>query len=194
MMAEPQPSTSIPSSAHLATAASPSLSAASSAATSPQHTAEQRLFNGDQPNGPSTARPGHSTTSPNSAKSTADAADDEASIGDPQQDLQILLEPTERPLGRPNRGAFRHLKKPPQPHMCIRDTTAAGEELFINVMSWTRIMMPASAEHPIPLYGGMRVSVERLVGDLHGRFCFFNTNFLYFILIILIWDKTKCTR
>lgn len=42
--------------------------------------------------------------------------------------------------------------------MCIKDTNAAGEDLYINVMSWTRIMMPTSADHPIPLYGGMRVS------------------------------------
>lgn len=59
---------------------------------------------------------------------------------------------------RSHRNAFKSLKKPPQPHMCIRERNADGEELFINVMSWTRIMMPASPEDPIPLYGGMKVS------------------------------------
>lgn len=54
--------------------------------------------------------------------------------------------------------AFRHFKNPPQPHMCIKDHTEDGQELFINVMKWTKICMPHSASDPIPLYGGMRVS------------------------------------
>lgn len=54
--------------------------------------------------------------------------------------------------------AYRHFKNPPQPHMCIRTTTEAGEELFINVLSWTRIVIPQEPSDPIPLYGGMRVS------------------------------------
>lgn len=53
--------------------------------------------------------------------------------------------------------AYRHFKNPPQPHMCIRTTTEHGEELFINVLSWTRIVIPQEASDPIPLYGGMRV-------------------------------------
>lgn len=55
--------------------------------------------------------------------------------------------------------AYRHFKNPPQPHMCIRTTTEAGEELFINVLSWTRIVIPQEPSDPIPLYGGMRVSL-----------------------------------
>lgn len=58
-----------------------------------------------------------------------------------------------------NSRAFRHFKNPPQPHMCIKDHTDDGQELFINVMSWTKICMPHSETDPIPLYGGMRVSV-----------------------------------
>lgn len=54
--------------------------------------------------------------------------------------------------------AYRHFKNPPQPHMCIRTTTETGEELFINVLSWTRIVIPQEPSDPIPLYGGMRVS------------------------------------
>lgn len=54
--------------------------------------------------------------------------------------------------------AYRHFKNPPQPHMCIRTTTESGEELFINVLSWTRIVIPQEPSDPIPLYGGMRVS------------------------------------
>lgn len=61
--------------------------------------------------------------------------------------------------GKSNKNLFKSLKKPPQPHMCIRERTTNGEELFINVMSWTRIMMPNSPDDPIPLYGGMKVSV-----------------------------------
>lgn len=60
-----------------------------------------------------------------------------------------------------NSRAFRHLNRfrnPPQPHMCIKDHTDDGQELFINVMSWTKICMPNSEADPIPLYGGMRVS------------------------------------
>uniref|UniRef100_A0A1A9V4A8 PIH1 N-terminal domain-containing protein n=1 Tax=Glossina austeni TaxID=7395 RepID=A0A1A9V4A8_GLOAU len=53
--------------------------------------------------------------------------------------------------------AYRHFKNPPQPHMCIRTTTESGEELFINVLSWTRIVIPQEPSDPIPLYGGMRV-------------------------------------
>lgn len=53
--------------------------------------------------------------------------------------------------------AYRHFKNPPQPHMCIRVTTVNGEELFINVLSWTRIVIPQEPSDPIPLYGGMRV-------------------------------------
>lgn len=54
--------------------------------------------------------------------------------------------------------AYRHFKNPPQPHMCIRTTTDGGEEIFINVLSWTRIVIPQEPLDPIPLYGGMRVS------------------------------------
>ena len=70
---------------------------------------------------------------------------------------QHLLETQERlPLTRPSR--IRHLKNPPQPHMCIKDRSREGHELYINVMSWTKIVMPQNSDDPIPLYGGMRVS------------------------------------
>lgn len=61
--------------------------------------------------------------------------------------------------------AFRHFKNPPQPHMCIKDHTEDGQELFINVMKWTKICMPHSASDPIPLYGGMRVSASMFRDD-----------------------------
>lgn len=73
-------------------------------------------------------------------------------------DAELEMRPQQ---SRAHRNAFKSLKKPPQPHMCIRERNADGEELFINVMSWTRIMMPASPEDPIPLYGGMKVSPIR---------------------------------
>lgn len=82
-----------------------------------------------------------------------------------QQQLQQQQQPQQQPLPyhdppymiRHSR-AFRHFKNPPQPHMCIKDHTEDGQELFINVMKWTKICMPHSASDPIPLYGGMRVS------------------------------------
>jgi len=68
--------------------------------------------------------------------------------------------------------AYRHFKNPPQPHMCIRTTTEAGEELFINVLSWTRIVIPQEPSDPIPLYGGMRVRFLRLSVLKHSNLCF----------------------
>lgn len=143
---------------------------AAATTTTNQHSDKQLLYdNAEFPrdNYGFPYNPNHSTTTAN---------DD---VGDPQQDLKILhLEPSERPLGRPNRNAFRHLKKPPQPHMCIKDRTMAGEDLYINVMSWTRIMMPPSPEHPIPLYGGMKVS---LLSKEYQRF----VSFVYFMKAVL---------
>lgn len=63
--------------------------------------------------------------------------------------------------------AYRHFKNPPQPHMCIRTTTETGEELFINVLSWTRIVIPQEPSDPIPLYGGMRVSISFHIQHIH---------------------------
>lgn len=65
----------------------------------------------------------------------------------------------ERPIISRHSKLFRNFKNPPQPHMCIKDFTVDGQELFINVMSWTRIGGPRDANSPVPLYGGMRVSV-----------------------------------
>ncbi|XP_055606521.1 AAC-rich mRNA clone AAC11 protein [Uranotaenia lowii] len=53
--------------------------------------------------------------------------------------------------------ASRTFKNPPQPHMCIREKTIDGKEVFINVLSWTRIANPDNPDAPIPLYGGMKV-------------------------------------
>lgn len=76
-----------------------------------------------------------------------------------QQPIQHMQQnPYDQPYIRHSR-AFRHFKNPPQPHMCIKDRTDDGQELFINVMSWTKICMPHSDTDPIPLYGGMRVSI-----------------------------------
>lgn len=81
-----------------------------------------------------------------------------------QQQQQIQMCTRERPpqIMRPSR-ASRHFKNPPQPHMCIKDYTHDGQELFINVMSWTKICMPQNASDPIPLYGGMRVNINILL-------------------------------
>lgn len=53
--------------------------------------------------------------------------------------------------------ASRTFKNPPQPHMCIKERTIDGKEVFINVLSWTRIANPDNPDAPIPLYGGMKV-------------------------------------
>lgn len=79
-----------------------------------------------------------------------------------QQQLQMCTMEQRPPppppqIMRPSR-VSKHFKNPPQPHMCIKDYTHDGQELFINVMSWTKICMPQNATDPILLYGGMRVS------------------------------------
>lgn len=83
--------------------------------------------------------------------------------------------------------AYRHFKNPPQPHMCIRTTTEAGEELFINVLSWTRIVIPQEPSDPIPLYGGMRVSFFFFVCPcaLILRLCLSYLVLIVFVLLIL---------
>lgn len=74
------------------------------------------------------------------------------------QEQMRNFEINDRPPSFRHSRAFRNFKNPPQPHMCIRDTTADGDhEVLINVMSWTRIVKPQTANDPIPLYGGMRV-------------------------------------
>ncbi|XP_060652868.1 uncharacterized protein LOC132789108 [Drosophila nasuta] len=79
---------------------------------------------------------------------------------DQQGDLGVglsLMQSSPPPHSYRHSRAYRHFKNPPQPHMCIRTTTETGEELFINVLSWTRIVIPQEPSDPIPLYGGMRV-------------------------------------
>lgn len=74
------------------------------------------------------------------------------------QEQMRNFEINDRPPSFRHSRAFRNFKNPPQPHMCIRDKTVDGEqEVFINVMSWTRIVKPQAPNDPIPLYGGMRV-------------------------------------
>ncbi|XP_052894713.1 homeotic protein female sterile [Anopheles moucheti] len=72
-----------------------------------------------------------------------------------QQDLTIDGIPNNFPHRRSR--ASRTFKNPPQPHMCIKERTVDGKEVFINVLSWTRIANPDNPDAPIPLYGGMKV-------------------------------------
>uniref|UniRef100_A0A182X936 PIH1 N-terminal domain-containing protein n=1 Tax=Anopheles quadriannulatus TaxID=34691 RepID=A0A182X936_ANOQN len=72
-----------------------------------------------------------------------------------QQDLTIDGIPNNFPHRRSR--ASRTFKNPPQPHMCIKERTLDGKEVFINVLSWTRIANPDNPDAPIPLYGGMKV-------------------------------------
>ncbi|XP_017480141.1 PREDICTED: uncharacterized protein LOC108369535 isoform X1 [Rhagoletis zephyria] len=84
--------------------------------------------------------------------------DEDNSINENGNSLNLsLMQSSPPPHSYRHSRAYRHFKNPPQPHMCIRTTTEAGEELFINVLSWTRIVIPQEPTDPIPLYGGMRV-------------------------------------
>ncbi|CAD7004518.1 uncharacterized protein LOC101453502 [Ceratitis capitata] len=98
----------------------------------------------------------------NSAISCHDAAEiknnsncEESQLNGGLTSLSLMQSPP--PHSYRHSRAYRHFKNPPQPHMCIRTTTESGEELFINVLSWTRIVIPQEPTDPIPLYGGMRV-------------------------------------
>lgn len=54
--------------------------------------------------------------------------------------------------------SLRGLKRPqPQPHVCVLDKTTDGRLVFINVLSWTKIIKPKHPLDPIPLFGGVRV-------------------------------------
>lgn len=57
-----------------------------------------------------------------------------------------------------NSRSVRGLKRPqPQPHVCVLDKTTDGRLVFINVLSWTKIIKPKHPLEPIPLFGGVRV-------------------------------------
>uniref|UniRef100_A0A182S7F8 Uncharacterized protein n=1 Tax=Anopheles maculatus TaxID=74869 RepID=A0A182S7F8_9DIPT len=85
-----------------------------------------------------------------------------------QQDLTIDGIPNNFPHRRSR--ASRTFKNPPQPHMCIKERTVDGKEVFINVLSWTRIANPDNPDAPIPLYGGMKVGkVRRTSRTFRGR-------------------------
>jgi hypothetical protein len=63
--------------------------------------------------------------------------------------------------------ASRTFKNPPQPHFCIKERTLDGQELFINVMSWSRIANPVNPLEPVPLYGGMRVGFPYIYSPIN---------------------------
>lgn len=66
----------------------------------------------------------------------------------------------------------KHFKNPPQPHMCIQSSTDRGEDIFINVLSWTRIVEPKDISDPIPLYGGMRVILFKIrFSNIYSHYC-----------------------
>lgn len=96
-----------------------------------------------------------------------------------QQDLTIDGIPNSGGGGGGPGGPFPHrrsrasrtFKNPPQPHMCIREKTIDGKEVYINVLSWTRIANPDNPDAPIPLYGGMKV------GKVRRLFCCLFQNF-----------------
>uniref|UniRef100_A0A0K8WM84 PIH1 domain-containing protein 2 n=1 Tax=Bactrocera latifrons TaxID=174628 RepID=A0A0K8WM84_BACLA len=90
--------------------------------------------------------------------STNSAIEEETQFSDTRGGINLsLMQNSPPPHSYRHSRAYRHFKNPPQPHMCIRTTSESGEELFINVLSWTRIVIPQEPTDPIPLYGGMRV-------------------------------------
>lgn len=91
------------------------------------------------------------------------AIEEENRISDTRGNINLsLMQNSPPPHSYRHSRAYRHFKNPPQPHMCIRTTSESGEELFINVLSWTRIVIPQEPTDPIPLYGGMRVLLQKL--------------------------------
>lgn len=93
---------------------------------------------------------------------------DELSGVDLSQDItqdacNDLLPKTPEPNSPPrqhykNSRSIRNLRRPqPQPHVCVLDKTVDGRDVFINVLSWSKILKPEHPLHPIPLYGGNRV-------------------------------------
>ncbi|XP_039967306.1 uncharacterized protein LOC120779154 isoform X1 [Bactrocera tryoni] len=95
---------------------------------------------------------------PNDMVSTNSAIEEENRFSDTRGGINLsLMQNSPPPHSYRHSRAYRHFKNPPQPHMCIRTTSESGEELFINVLSWTRIVIPQEPTDPIPLYGGMRV-------------------------------------
>lgn len=86
------------------------------------------------------------------------AIDEDNRFSDTMGNINLsLMQNSPPPHSYRHSRAYRHFKNPPQPHMCIRTTSESGEELFVNVLSWTRIVIPQEPTDPIPLYGGMRV-------------------------------------
>ncbi|XP_011212959.2 uncharacterized protein Pihd2 [Bactrocera dorsalis] len=95
---------------------------------------------------------------PDDMVSTNPAIEEETRFSDTRGGINLsLMQNSPPPHSYRHSRAYRHFKNPPQPHMCIRTTSESGEELFINVLSWTRIVIPQEPTDPIPLYGGMRV-------------------------------------
>lgn len=120
--------------------------------------------------------PSHSATKI-PTNSSAAGPQSQGNNDDDKEMNKYIMEPQDRPLIIRTSRAFRHFKNPPQPHMCIKDHTIDGHEIFINVMSWTRIVMPQNSDDPIPLYGGMKVCLAVLneiwIWGLQKRIWFF---------------------
>lgn len=102
---------------------------------------------------------GSSSSLPSSSSSTPQISHKRKECSS-SKDEDPLLEPNEKRPNFKNSRAIRRLKMSPQPqpHCCIVDKTADGRNVFINVLSWQRVVKPKKPLHPIPLYGGMRVS------------------------------------
>lgn len=94
------------------------------------------------------------------------AIDEDNRFSDTMGNINLsLMQNSPPPHSYRHSRAYRHFKNPPQPHMCIRTTSESGEELFVNVLSWTRIVIPQEPTDPIPLYGGMRVRYKKILNE-----------------------------
>lgn len=73
------------------------------------------------------------------------------------QSPQKTITKTSQSYHRSSR-SVRGLKRPqPQPHVCVLDKTTDGRNVYINVLSWIKVIKPKHPLDPIPLFGGIRV-------------------------------------
>jgi hypothetical protein len=73
-------------------------------------------------------------------------------------------------MNKRHRSAAKSFKSPPQPRFCIKECLEDGRDVFINVLSYSRIASQLSELDPVPLYGGMIIkSYSSLKNSLHQQ-------------------------
>jgi hypothetical protein len=73
-------------------------------------------------------------------------------------------------MNKRHRSAAKSFKSPPQPRFCIKESLEDGRDVFINVLSYSRIANQLSELDPVPLYGGMIIkSYSLMKNSLHQQ-------------------------